>query len=73
MTEQPTALFLSDKQNQIWNYIQTVGSVSRGEIIRATDLNSRTVDHTLKKLLNMRKLARYGQGRATRYRLMQTI
>ena len=69
MTQQPTALFLSDKQNQIWNYIQTVDSVSRGEIIRATGLNSRTVDHTLRKLLNMHQLERYGQGRATRYRL----
>ena len=69
MTDQPIGLFLSDKQNLIWNYIQTVDSVSRSEIIRATELNSRTVDHTLKKLLNMRQLERYGQGRGTRYRL----
>jgi len=70
MIDEPVNLFLSEMQQQIWDYIQTQDTVSRGGIITATGLNPRTVDHTLRKLTDMNKLERIGQGRATRYRLL---
>jgi len=70
MLDEPVNLFLSEMQQQIWDYIQTQDTVSRRGIIKATGLNPRTVDHTLRKLTDMNKLERIGQGRATRYRLL---
>jgi Fic family protein len=70
MTEEPTELFLSDLQKQVWDYANSVETFSRGEAIKATGLNPRTVDHTLRKLLDMNKLERFGQSRATRYKVI---
>lgn len=69
MQEEPVDLFLSDMQKQIWDYITTQDTVSRREIIDATDLNVRTISHTLRKLVEMNKIESIGQGKATRYRL----
>jgi len=68
MLDEPVNLFLSEMQQQIWDYIQTQDTVSRRGIIKATGLNPRTVDHTLRKLSDMNKLERIGQGRATRFK-----
>jgi len=68
MTDEPVELFLSDMQRAVWEFANTVETFSRGEAIKATGLNPRTVDHTLKKLVDMHKLERRGQARATRYR-----
>lgn len=69
MTDEPVEIFLSEKQQQVWDFIHTVETFSRKEIVTATGLNPRTVDHTLRKLLEMQKIERFGQARATRYRL----
>ncbi len=70
MTDEPTELFLSELQLQVWEYANSVDTFSRGEIVNAT-LNPRTVDHTLRKLVDMNKIGRFGQARATRYRIMK--
>jgi len=69
MTDEPTEIFLSDKQRQVWDFANTVNSFSRKEVVAATGLNPRTVDHTLRKLVEMNKIEKFGQARATRYRL----
>ena len=70
MTDEPTELFLSDLQRQVWDYANNVETFSRKEVVEATGVNSRTVDHTLRKLLEMNKIERFGQGRATRYQIL---
>jgi len=69
MTEEPTEIFLSELQLQVWEYANSCETFSRKEIVDATGLNPRTVDHTLRKLVEMNKIERFGQARATRYRL----
>lgn len=69
MTDEPTELFLSELQLQVWEFAHSVDTFSRKEIVEATGLNPRTVDHTLRKLVDMNKIERLGQARATRYRL----
>ena len=71
MTDEPTELFLSELQLQVWEFANSVESFSKGEVVAATGLNPRTVDHTLRKLVDMNKIERMGQGRATRYRIMR--
>ena len=69
MIDEPIELFLSQKQLQAWEYANSVETFSRSQMVTATQLNPRTVDHSLRKLVNMNKLERLGQGRATRYRI----
>ena len=69
MTDEPTELFLSDLQLQLWEFANAVETFSRKEVVEATNLNPRTVDHTLRKLVEMNKIERFGQARATRYRV----
>jgi Fic family protein len=70
MSEEPTEIFLSELQLRVWNFANTCETFSRKEIIGATGLNPRTVDHTLRKLVDMNKIERFGEGRATRYRIV---
>jgi Fic family protein len=72
MIDEPTELFLSDLQNQVWEYANSVDTFSRKEVVEATGVNIRTVDYTLRKLIEMNKIERFGQGRATRYRIKIT-
>ena len=69
MTDEPTEIFLSELQLRVWEYANLVESFSRSEVVKATELNPRTVDHTLRKLVEMNKIKRFGQARATRYRI----
>ena len=68
ITDEPVERFLSERQLRVWDYAHSVESFSRGEVVKATGLNPRTVDHTLRKLLNMNRIERFGQARATRYK-----
>ncbi len=69
MTDEPTEVFLSELQLKVWEYANLVESFNRSEVVKATGLNPRTVDHTLRKLVEMNKIERFGQARATRYRI----
>ena len=68
-TYKPVEPFLSERQLKVWEYANSADTFSRKEVIGATGLHPRTVDHTLRKLVDMNRIERFGQGRATRYRL----
>ena len=69
LTDEPVEPFLSERQLKVWEYANSADTFSRKEVIGATGLHPRTVDHTLRKLVDMNRIERFGQGRATRYRL----
>jgi Fic family protein len=61
---------LSEKQLAVWNYILNLegGEFSRKDVIAATNIPAITIESIIKKFLNMNKIMKLGQGRATRYR-----
>jgi predicted transcriptional regulator len=58
---------LSPKQLAVWRYLESVDAASTAEIMAATGIVRPTVSQTLVTLLNLKKIERLGQGRATRY------
>lgn len=69
-TENIEAL-LSPKQLLVWNYFLGVKEATAGEIVRNTQVLRPTVNQTLEKLLAMKKIVKFGMGRATRYRIIK--
>lgn len=61
---------LSEKQLQFWQWARAEGEFSRKTAINALGFAPRTVEDMTKKFLDMKKLERLGQGRATRYRVL---
>lgn len=61
---------LSEKQMEFWQWVKQQGEFSRKSAIEALGFAPRTVEEMTKKLLDMKKLERLGQGRATRYRVL---
>jgi Fic family protein len=60
---------LSEKQLAVWNYISSSPEKSgRKDIAEATGIPAVTVESVVRKLLNMNKIIKLGQGRATKYR-----
>ena len=62
--------FLSEKQLAIWNRIQEKKIVTPKELRIELEMPTATVLQALNKLLDMKKVERIGEGRATRYRLL---
>lgn len=62
---------LSEKQLALWEWAQTQESFSRKSAIDSLNLAPRTVESIIKKLLNMKKLQRFGQGSATKYKIIK--
>lgn len=62
---------LSEKQLAFWQWAQSVDGreFSRADAIDALKFPPRTVEQIIKKLLDLKKLEKLGQGRATRYRV----
>lgn len=62
---------LSEKQLQVWEWINQYDgeTFSRKDVIEALDMPARTVEASIKRLVDMDRLERLGQGRATRYQL----
>ena len=63
---------LSEKQNQVWQVFLTNDTASRKELAEKTRLSVKTVEDTIRKLMDMKKLDRLGEGRATRYRVRKS-
>ena len=61
---------LSEKQMQFWQWAKQQGEFSRKKAVEALGFPNRTVESIIKKLFDMKKLERLGQGRATRYRVV---
>ncbi|MDR1333391.1 MAG: Fic family protein [Holosporales bacterium] len=70
MTQDNFERLLSEKQLVVWNYILRLhgAEFSRKDVISGTGITAITVESIIKKFLNMNKLTRLGQGRATRYK-----
>ena len=64
---------LSEKQLAFWKWAQSLASkeFNRGDAIKALGFAPRTIEQIIKKFLDMKKLQKLGQGRATRYCVMQ--
>jgi Fic family protein len=59
---------LSEKQWELWNWARATGDFSRKTAVEALHMPPRTVESAIKKLLDLKKIERFGEGRATRYR-----
>lgn len=63
-----TEHLLSEKQRMLWHWAQEKGSAfSRKDAIEALGFPARTIESVIQKLVDLKKLKRLGQGRATRY------
>jgi Fic family protein len=62
---------LSEKQLAFWQWAQALGAqeFSRKDAIDVLGFPPRTTEQIIKKFLDMKKLEKLGQGRATRYRV----
>ena len=60
---------LSEKQWEVWNWARATGDFSRKTAVESLRMPPRTVESAIKKLLDLKKIERFGEGRATRYRL----
>jgi len=62
---------LSEKQLVLWHWVQSRNMLefSRKDAVEATGFPQRTVEAIIKKLVDLKRLERIGEGRATRYRL----
>lgn len=61
---------LSEKQQKVWQYLQTVHETTPKEIAEHTNTARPTVNQILDKLLQYKKIERIGLGRGTRYRVL---
>lgn len=68
LTKENLENILSPNQLAVWQYLQTVAEASPGEITRKTKVARPTVNQALVKLLQLKKIEKLGQGRATRYK-----
>lgn len=71
--EDQTEHLLSEKQLALWQWVQTRNELafSRKDAIEALGFPPRTVEAIIKKLTQMKRLERIGEGRATRYRTIR--
>ena len=66
-----TESLLSEKQLAFWRWAsRTEGTFSRKNAVEALGFPERTIEAMVQKFLNLKKLERLGQGRATRYRCL---
>lgn len=63
---------LSEKQLALWNWANEKDSeFARKDVVEALGFPERTVESIIKKLLDLKRLDRLGQGKASRYRLIK--
>ncbi len=62
---------LSEKQLALWNWVQARNepTFSRKDAIEALNFPPRTIEAIIKKLVELKRIVRIGEGRATRYRM----
>jgi len=64
---------LSEKQLIVWEWIYTKGSTfTRKEAVEALNFPERTIESIFKKLTDLKCIERLGQGRATRYKIIES-
>ena len=63
---------LSEKQLALWSWAnERASEFSRKDAVDALGFPERTVESIIKKLVDLKRLSRLGQGKATRYKLIQ--
>ena len=68
------ALLSGNQQNILdWIRAREADTFTRGDLIEAFDVATRTIEASVKRLLEHKFIERIGAGRATRYRLLRTI
>lgn len=61
---------LSEKQLALWNWASNLqNTFSRKEAVEAMGFPERTVESIIKKLVDLKRLTKLGQGKATRYKI----
>lgn len=58
---------LSPKQYEVWKYILKTGETTPADVVKATKIVMPTVRQALNRLIELGKIRRVGQGRASRY------
>ena len=58
---------LSEKQLSLWQCAATVVSFSRRDAVKALGFPERTVESIIKKFVELKRLKKLGEGKATRY------
>ena len=61
---------LSEKQLALWQWANRVTQFSRKEATSALGFPERTIESIIKKLVDLKRLQRLGEGKATRYRVV---
>jgi len=61
---------LSQKQLVLWQWANEKKTFSRKDAVQACGFPERTVESIIKKLLNLKRLQKIGQGRATYYKVI---
>lgn len=71
--EENIEYLLSEKQLELWNWVQARNepTFSRKDAIEALAFPPRTVEAIIKKLLELKRLERIGEGRGTRYQVLR--
>ncbi len=64
-------VFLSQKQLQVWQFLQTKRETSPKEIRENLNMATATVLQVLNKLMELKKIERLGEGRSTRYKIIK--
>lgn len=63
---------LSEKQLQLWKWVINLDSeFGRKDAVEALKFPERTVESIIKKLVDLKRLDKIGEGRATRYRVIK--
>jgi len=63
-------VYLSDKQNLVWNYIKENHPCTRKDIVMWTGLPEPTIKQIITKLINMWKITRIWQTRWIKYDIL---
>jgi Fic family protein len=70
VSEETIEHLLSEKQLEVWKWIhEEEDTFTRKDLISAFGYPARTVESIIKKLYDMNRLEKLGEGRATRYKL----
>ncbi|MBN2854161.1 Fic family protein [Patescibacteria group bacterium] len=64
-------IFLSPKQLQVWQFIQEKRETTPREIRESLSMATATALQVLNKLVEIKKIERLGEGRSTRYRIIE--
>lgn len=64
---------LSKKQLAVWDYLQRVGEASPLEMAASTGVARPTINQIMHKFMIAKRVERFGLGRSTRYRAIQSV